>query len=464
MGVVVMNSFVKQRQLTVTYSTTSLVDSRQKEIQIHVADFDNVSLSNATVQCEQTSQGLLYNVGEYSEPGSKEAGSNTEGIYLDWWWGKLEPNDDEYNWSYLEVTGILDANGSLRTDTTHAEHIFLRLGVIATSAWVVGEHMDSFQETGYPAWINKSNLPQVKTKYLEFVSALLHHLRFKPDFYMIEVEIDVLGINAGLTNTEIVDWLDKLTTTIKEVDASANISITVSSHDLSPFMNERKAGNDVLVEQDRYPLNTTEFLERMSTVDYDIITVFVQPFGWTSKGNWTDAARFFDSLCAFNKSVYIAWVSFLAEEPQVPEVLNPQPNGVNTTGFIYYPNPGGHSEEWQQEQTLRLMQYVLSNPKIRGVHWDMIDYTEISVGGQDIEVRLATGFTSGYRDTKTNEVIEGEKRQVYTPMSELWWGLFSNGSLKTDKTGMATFIGLPGTYHVIISHLNYETKELVIEV
>ncbi len=461
MGVVVLNSFVKQRQLTVTYSTTSSVDSRQKEILIKVSDSDNVSIPNATVRYEQISQEFMYNVGEYSENGAKEAGSNTEGIYLDWFWGKLEPQDDVYNWSFLEQTGVVDEQGHLKSD---AEHVFLRLGVIATSAWIVGEKMDSFRETGYPGWIDKNNLTQVKTKYLEFVTALLNHLQFKPDFYMIEVEGNVLGINAGLTNQEIIDWFDMLTNTIKEADTTAKVSIVVSSSDLSPFMEEQRTKNKLLVEQDRYPLNITDFLKRMNNTNYDMITVFIQPFGWFSKGNWSDGRNFLESLCAFNREVYIASVSFLAEEPVVPEELHPAPNGVNTTGFVYYPNPEGHSEEWQKEQTVNLMQYIISNPKIVGVHWDMIDFTEAGVGGQNVGVRLATGFTSGYRDTKTNEVFEGEKRQVYDPMKELWWGLFSQGNLQTDAKGIVTFTGLPGEYRVIISRPNFETKEILIKV
>ena len=461
MGVVVLNSFVKQRQLTVTYSTTSSVDSRQKEILIKVSDSDNVSIPNATVRYEQISQEFMYNVGEYSENGAKEAGSNTEGIYLDWFWGKLEPQDDVYNWSFLEQTGVVDEQGHLKSD---AEHVFLRLGVIATSAWIVGEKMDSFRETGYPGWIDKNNLTQVKTKYLEFVTALLNHLQFKPDFYMIEVEGNVLGINAGLTNQEIIDWFDMLTNTIKEADTTAKVSIVVSSSDLSPFMEEQRTKNKLLVEQDRYPLNITDFLKRMNNTNYDMITVFIQPFGWFSKGNWSDGRNFLESLCAFNREVYIASVSFLAEEPVVPEELHPAPNGVNTTGFVYYPNPEGHSEEWQKEQTVNLMQYIISNPKIVGVHWDMIDFTEAGVGGQNVGVRLATGFTSGYRDTKINEVFEGEKRQVYDPMKELWWGLFSQGNLQTDAKGIVTFTGLPGEYRVIISRPNFETKEILIKV
>jgi hypothetical protein len=460
-GVVVLNSFVKQRQLTVTYSTAGPVDSRQKEIMIKVSDSDDVSIPNATIRYEQINQEFMYNIGEYSENGAKEAGSNTEGIYLDWFWGKLEPQDDVYNWSFLEQTGVVDGQGKLKSD---AEHVFLRLGVIATSAWIVGEKMDSFQETGYPGWIDKNNLTQVKTKYLEFVTALLNHLQFKPDFYMIEVEGNVLGINAGLTNQEIIDWYDMLTNTIKETDTTAKVSIAVSSSDLSPFMEEQRTKNKILVEQDRFPLNITDFLKRMNNTNYDMITVFIQPFGWFSKGNWSDGRNFLESLCTFNREVYIASVSFLAEEPDVPDVIHPVPNGVNTTGFVYYPNLEGHSEEWQKEQTVHLMQFILSNPKIVGVHWDIIDFTETGVGGQNVDVRLATGFTSGYRNTKTNEVFEGEKRQVYDPMKELWLSVFSKGSLQTDANGIGAFAGLPGEYRVIISHPNFETKEIVIKV
>jgi len=462
--IAVINICVKHQELVVTLSVDSPSESRMREVTLKVTDKDIMPIKDAKISYEQISQDFMYNVGEYWDAGAKEAGTNTMGIYLDWDWRKLEPNDDVYNWSYLENIGILDKDGNLKSDTEYAEHVFLRLGVIATSAWIVGEKMDTFQETGYPVWIDKNNLTQVKIKYLEFVGALLNHLKFKPDFYMIEVEINSLGINAGMTNQEVVEWLNQLTNKIKEIDPGAKVSIVVGSNDLSPFMEEYRANCKILVEQDRYPLNVTDFLKRMNNTNYDIITVFIQPFGWFSKGNWSDAARFLDSLCVFNRSVYIAWVSFLAEEPQVPEILNPQPNGINTTGFVYYPNPEGHSEEWQKEQTVNLMQYTLLNPQIVGAHWDMVDFTEVGVGGQNVNVRFATGFTSGYWDPETNEITPGEKRQVYEPMKELWWSLFSRGNLQTNGTGEVTFNGLPGRYQVVVSHPDYGSKTMIIDI
>ena len=462
--IAVINIFVKHQELVTTLSVDSLSESKMREVTLKVTDKDIMPIKDAKVSYEQISQDFMYNVGEYSDNGAKEAGSNTQGIYLDWFWGKLEPEDDVYNWSYLEITGILDKEGNLKSDTGHAEHIFLRLGVIATSAWIVGEKMDSFQDPGYPLWIDKNNLTQVKTKYLEFVTALLNHLQFKLDFYMIEVEINALGINAGMTNQEVVDWLDQLTNKIKEIDPGTKVSIVVTSSDLSPFMEEYRTNNMFLVEQDRYPLSVTEFLEKMKGVNYDMISVPIQPFGWVSKGNSTDAIKFIDSLCSFNKTVYVTWVSFLAEEPQVPEELNPQPNGVNTTGFMYYPNPGGHSEEWQKEQTVNFMQYIISNPRVVGVHWDLVDFTEIGVGGKNFNVRLATGFTSGYLDPETNEDVPGEKRQVYEPMKELWQSLFSKGNIQTDDKGMAKFNGFSGKYRIVVSHPNYNSKTMIIDI
>lgn len=463
-AIVGINIFVKHQELTVNFSVNILPESRTREVTFRITDQNNVSIKDAEVSYEQISQDFMYNVGEYWDLGAKEAGSNTEGIYLDWFWDKLEPEDDVYNWSYLEVTGILDKDGKLRSDTEYAEHIFLRLGVIATSAWIVGEKMDTFQETGYPGWMDKTNLTQVKAKYLEFVSALLHHLQFKPDFYMIEVEVNALGINAGLTNQEVIDWLGMLANTIKEADPTATVSIVVSSSDLSPFMDEYRADCQILVEQDRYPLRVTDFLQRMNNTNYDMITVVIQPFGWFSKGNWSDGRRFLESLCAFGRDVYIASVSFLAEEPVVPEALHPAPNGNVTNGFVYYPNLGGHSEEWQREQTADLMQYIISNPKILGVHWDMFDYIETGVGGQNVNIRFATGFTSGYWNMETNENVPGEKRQVYEPMRELWLSLFSKGSAQTDDRGIAKFDGFSGKYRITVSHQDYESKTMIINI
>jgi hypothetical protein len=460
-AIIIINNFVKHQELITNFSVNSLSDSRMIKVIFKVTDQNNISIKGAEVFYEQISQDFLYNVGEYWDEEAKEAGTNTMGIYLDWSWEKLEPQDDVYNWSYLKTTGFLDEQGQLKSD---AEHTFLRLGVIAASAWIVGEKMDTFRETGYPVWIDKNNLTQVKTEYLEFVTALLNHSQFKPDFYMIEVEINILGINAGMTNQQVVEWLDQLTNKIKEIDPGAKVSIVVTSSDLSPFMREQKTNNMFLVEQDRYPLSVTEFLEKMKVVNYDMISVPIQPFGWFSKGNSTDAIKFIDSLCSFNKTVYITWVSFLAEEPQVPEELNPQPNGVNTTGFVYYPNPGGHSEEWQKEQTVNFMQYIISNPRVAGVHWDFVDFTETGVGGKNFNVRFATGFTSGYWDPETNEITPGEKRQVYEPMKELWWSLFSRGNLQTNGTGEVTFNGLPGRYQVVVSHPDYGSKTMIIDI
>jgi hypothetical protein len=225
-------------------------------------------------------------------------------------------------------------------------------------------------------------------------------------------------------------------------------------------MDEYRADNRILVKQDRFPMRVTEFLEKMKDVNYDIISVPIQPFGWFSKGNSTDAIKFLDSLCSFNKSVYISWASFLAEEPNVLDELNPQPNGANTTGFIYYPSDS--SEEWQNEQTLDFMNYTISNPKIIGIHLDIYDFTETGVGGKNVNVRLATGFTSGY--TADGQVIEGEKRLVYEPMKELWQSLFSKGIVQTNENGEARFSGLPGKYKIIVSHPDYKNKEMITDI
>lgn len=451
--------------LDVKYFVTSLPESRETEIVIEVLDENNTPVGNAEVYYEQISQDFMYNVGEDWDPGAREAGTNTMGIYLDWEWGKLEPEDDIYDWSYLEDTGVLDKQGRLKSDT---EHVYLRLGVVATSAWIAGSGMDSFQDTGYPPWIDKDNLEQVKAKYLEFVAALLNHLKFEPDFYMIEVEINALGSHAGLTNQEIIDWLEQLTTKIKELDENARVSITIAALDLEPFMEEYRTSNDILVEQghvppDMYPLPVTDFLEKMNHVDYDIITLLIQPFGWFSKGDWEDGKDFTESLSSFDKEIYIGWVAFLAEEPIVPAELNPNPNGSGEEGgFIYYPNPEGHSEEWQREQTVNFMSYIISNHQIIGVHWDMLDFVEPDVGGEaPIRVTMASGFTSGYRN-ENNEVIKGAKRLVYQPMKELWQSLFSQGSLQTDDAGTVKFTGFPGEYRIEVSHSDYRTKKIII--
>lgn len=454
-------SFVFQPQeLTVNYSAITLPESSEKEITVKVVDENNTPVGGAEIYYEQISQDFMYNVGEYWDPGARESGTNTMGIYLDWEWGSLEPDDDVYNWSHLEYMGYSDEQGRLESD---AEHIFLRLGVIATSAWIVGEGMDSFTDPGYPHWIDQNNLEQVKTKYLEFVPALLNHLKFKPDFYMLEVEINALGLHTGMTNQEVVDWMDQLTNKIKELDEDAKVSINIGAQDLSPFMDYAREINPELVEQDRYQLPVTDFLERMDRVDYDIITVLMQPFGWSSQGDWDDARGFLESLTRFNKEIYIGWVAFLAEEPVVPDELDPNPNNVNGEGgFVYYPNPGGHSEAWQKEQTLNLMNYIISNPQIIGVHWDILDYVEIGVGGQDFDVKLTSGFTTGYLD-KNNEIIEGEKRLVYEPMKELWQSLFYQGSLQTDDKGVVKFNSSAGKYRIIASHPDYKTQEIIID-
>lgn len=312
-GVAAAIIFAGQKELGVGFSAASLPGSREKEVTLEVRDRNGLPVGDAEVSYEQLSQDFMYNVGEYWDEGGREAGSNTAGLYLDWEWGELEPEDNVYDWGRLKDTMLVDGEGRLATD---AEHVFVRLGVIATSAWIVGEKMDSFTETGYPAWINRSDLGQVEEKYLEFVPVLMKHLKFRPDFYMIEVEVNVLGINAGMTNQEVVEWLDRLTDKIKETDPGAKVSIVVGSGDLSPFMDGYRADNRILVEQDRYPLRVTDFLNRMKGVDYDMITVLIQPFGWMSKGDCKDAERFLDSLCAFNRSVYVAWAAFLAEEPR----------------------------------------------------------------------------------------------------------------------------------------------------
>ncbi|MFH0956815.1 MAG: carboxypeptidase-like regulatory domain-containing protein [Candidatus Aenigmatarchaeota archaeon] len=451
---------ISQRGPNLNFSVTDSAGSKQKEVTLSVTDPGGMPLKNASVYYEQVGQDFMYNAGEYWDSGARELGTNTQGIYLDWEWGKLEPQDGVYDWSRLEATGIVDGSGGLVPG--QAEHTFLRLGVISTSAWIVGEKMDAFQETGYPEWIDKNNLTQVREEYLEFVPALIGHLKFRPDFYMVEVEINALGINAGMTNQEIIGWLGQLTDKIKEADPGAKVSIVVTSSDLSPFMDEGRAKNIFLLEQDRYPLRVTDFLKKMEGVDYDMVSVFIQPFGWFSRGDSADAEKFIDSLCAFNKTVYIASASFLAKEPDVPEELDPRPNGANATGFVYYPNPQA-SDEWQKEQTQELMDYAISSPCVAGIHWDMYDFVETGVGGKDVQVKLATGFTSGYRDAN-GEIVEGKKRLVYGSMKELWQGLFSEGTLPTGDDGKAAFIGLSGRYRIVVSHPGFGTKETTIDV
>jgi hypothetical protein len=448
-------------QLAVELSFQEVEGSREVAVTVTVSDDSGLPLEGAEVAYEQISQDFMYNVGEYWDPGSTEAGTNTAGIYLDWEWGRLEPQDDVYDWDGLEIIGELNSDGELLTD---AEHVFLRLGVIATSAWIVGEGMDAFTETGYPEWIDKNNLEEVKSEYLEFVAALLGHLKFHPDFYMLEVEINALGLHTGMTNEEVIDWMEQLAGAVKAADENARIAITIAAQDLSPFMAEGRDVNPELVAQDRYQLPIMDFLERMQRVDYDIITVIMQPFGWFSQGDWADARDFLESLGRFDKDIYIGWVGFLAEEPVVPASLDPNPNNVNGEGgFVYYPNPDGHSQEWQREQSLALMDYIISNHRISGVHWDLLDFVELDVGGQDCQVKLTTGFTTGYRD-ENGEVISGERRLVYDTMRQLWLSLFSQGTVTTDAAGEATFSGWAGSYELTVTHPDYREKHLTVHV
>jgi hypothetical protein len=448
-------------QLAVDVSYQGVVGSREVAVTVTVRDESGQPLAGAEVAYEQMSQDFMYNVGEYWDQGSLEAGSNTAGLYLDHEWWLLEPQDDVYDWDGLDMMGELNSDGELRTD---AEHVFLRLGVISTCASVVGEGMDTFAETGYPEWIDQNDLEQVKSEYLEFVAALLGHLKFRPDFYMIELEINSLGPNTGMTNEEIIDWLEQLTGVIKAADADAKVAVTIAAQDLSPFMDWGREINPELVAQDRYQLPVTDFLERAERVDYDIIAVIIQPFGWFSQGDWEDARDFLESLGRFDKDIYIGWIGFLAEEPVVPAALDPNPNNVNGEGgFPYYPNPGGHSQEWQREQSLALMDYIISNPSINGVHWDLLDFIEPGVGGQDFQVKLTTGFTTGYRDDN-NEVVSGEKRLVYEAMRQLWLSLFAQDAVTTDADGVATFSGWAGSYRITVSYPDYREEQLTVHV
>ena len=458
--VLVLPACAGDPELTVDVSFEGVEGGREVAVVVSVSDDEGRPLEGVEVAYQQLAQDFMYNVGDYWEPGSTAAGSNTAGIYLDWEWGRLEPQDDVYDWGWLEDIAEIDSEGNLLTD---AEHVFLRLGVIATSAWIVGEGMDDFTDPGYPDWIDRSDLGQVKTEYLEFVTALLVHLQFTPDFYAVELEINALGPHTGMTNEEIVDWMEQLTGVIKAADGDARIAVTIAAQDLSPFMDYGRDINPDLVAQDRYQLPATDFLERMERVDYDIISVIIQPFGWMSQGDWEDARDFLESLGSFDKDIYIGWVSFLAEEAVVPEALNPNPNNVNGEGgFVYYPNPEGHSPEWQREQSLALMGYLLSDYRVLGVYWDLVDYTEPGVGGQDYQVRLATGFTTGYRD-ENNEVVPGEERLVYDAMLELWLSLFSRGELVTDAGGEVAFGGLAGNYQLTVSYPGYRDAQLTFE-
>jgi hypothetical protein len=267
-----------------------------------------------------------------------------------------------------------------------------------------------------------------------------------------------------MTNEEIIDWLGQLTSVIKEADADAKIAVTVAAQDLSPFMDWGREINPELVAQDRYQLPVTEFLERAERIDYDIIAVIIQPFGWFSKGDWEDARGFLESLERFDRDIYIGWIGFLAEEPVVPAALDPNPNNINGEGgFPYYPNPEGHSQEWQREQSLALMDYIISNPRISGVHWDLLDFIEPEVGGLDYDVKLTTGFTTGYRD-EDNEIIAGEERLVHEAMRQLWLSLFSQGTVTTDAAGEATFSGWAGSYELTVSYPDYDEEKLIVHV
>lgn len=449
-------------EMTVAVAFDKVEGSRDMAVVVTVNDENGLPLAGAEVAYEQVSQAFMYNVGQYWDEGSRDAGTNTMGIYLDWQWGDLEPQDDVYDWSRLEDTGELDAEGRLREES--AENIFLRIGVIATSAWIVGEGMDDFTDPGYPDWIDQNDLEQVKNKYLEFVPALIDRLQFSPDFYMIELEINALGPHTGMTNEEVIDWMEQLADVIKTADANARIAVTIGAQDLSPFMEWAREINPELVAQDRYQLPVTDFLERMRRVDYDIIAVIMQPFGWMSQGDWEDARDFLEGLGQFDKDIYIGWASFLAEEPVVPAVLDPNPNNVNGEGgFVYYPNPEGHSPQWQCEQSLALMDFLIANPRVIGVHWNLLDYTEYGVGGQYFQVKLATGFTTGYRD-ENNEIVPGEKRPVYDEMKQLWFALFARGTATTDANGEAAFSGWGGDYEISVSHPDYGEKSLTVEI
>jgi hypothetical protein len=49
-------------------------------------------------------------------------------------------------------------------------------------------------------------------------------------------------------------------------------------------------------------------------------------------------------------------------------------------------------------------------------------------------------------------------------MKELWKNLFSRGTLQTDDNGRTGFNGLPGRYRIVVSHPDYKTKEMTIDI
>jgi len=387
--------------------------------------------SNATITINQTSTEFLYNIGDFWDDPYLDSGTNTYGIYLDWEWRLLEPIDDEFDWSPLNNMDI-NSEGYF---TQTVDHLILRLGFMATSAWIHGT-WGTKEDAGYPEWINPENLTLVEEEYLEFVEALLNHLEFRPEYYLLEVELNALAGNAGITNTQAIEWLEKLVNKIKDLDPDAQIIIDVAAQDLSPFMEEGR--QPVLIEQDLYPLRVNEWLERLEQINYEVIGYHMQPFGWMSEGNWTNARDAIENLSVYNKSVYVTWAAFLSEEP----VMNQE-----VEAFEYY--PVNYSEEWQRDNTLLLMKYLLSNPQVIGVQWDYADFIEPDVGGlPDNPVKLATGFTKSYREV--NELIIGDKKLVYEPMKSLWFEQLFNTTQSTGD-GFLDFELTTGTYQITVT-------------
>jgi len=420
--------------VNVDYSISD-TDGRSKLVELSVYDGDNNSLGNASVFVEQISQDFFYNVGDYWDDNSPdEAGTNLYNVYLDWSWKDLEPGDGNFDWDYLNTLGFQDAFS--------AEQVMVRLGVMSTSAWIYNTG-GAKESAGFPDWVDADNNSLIMDKYLEFVTALVNHfndLSFSPDFYMVEVELNALGQHSNMTNNESIAWLGRLVNAIKSANPDAVVAVDVAAQNLSPFMDEGREKNSILVNEDLYPLSVPDWQGKINSINYDIISYRMQPFGWMSNGNWTDAVNSVEMLCNFNRSVYISWAGFLSEAPVLPE---------GAADFEYY--PVNYSEEWQLNNSLNLMDYLLGNPCVIGVYWDYYDFVEHGIGGNNSNsVRLTSGFTTGYRNDN-GDVVNGVKKLVFNPMKELWDEQFVNTVLVTGENGSVSFYGFLGEYKIILS-------------
>jgi hypothetical protein len=330
------------------------------------------------VQPQMNASFMLHDARGPSEDAyARELGVNTEFIYLDHW-AYFEPRDDEWDWEWAATSG-----------SEGIDHLIARIGIMHVLAWNLRSRL--------PDWVDTKDLDgQIRTEFGEFVTEAVKYLSSSsspPSLYFVELESNAAAIELGKTNTWLIDWIKWEVELIKAADPDAKVGVALANADMVP---NQYVGDET--EDDIY-MSTTAFIRRMvaAEVDFDVIAFSVSSGVYNKLDSWTDLAAYTNSLLEFDKQLYVYLLAY--------------PAGQSEAATLYYPREGGYSEEWQSEQYVESLRFLLQTEQVIGAAFPMYDYYE-----PPLNTPYEWGLVSGEQENRDSLV----KRRSFDAVKEFW--------------------------------------------